>query len=489
MKCTGRQRTHHHVVENFGDRLRSEHDAKFSRAGPRAVGESKRAAHGVAAQHAGVTTHRGRGIAERGGGALGVERFDYRRDGRVEVRALVDANFSEIRVEDRDSIANHRHITADDQARVFSARITGPLRECSERAVEHVPRGGRDRTVPNSRQVALFRWCRLASERDGRKAGEMRIDDGGAARTAERVANRVGREITGFGCGADFVRVTAHRDPQLEAVGMQRLEFLEAAARNVRSVCQAGNSMLRDSAVNLVAREVALARKNPRRFASERFEFRERSHQLPARRARERSVGPPLDIRLTCIGWPLPQLGIAIRRRSLPTASTLLKKLFESAITLPERNSCPIRTVIDLVNAACRDSKIFARLGNRRNLMAADIVTALDVGDDFFRRRFTGQKECIGHSDQRHVASFARTRRAVGLRSEHCSSRARIQEAAENAALDMHHAAPARAFVVVAIVAVAVETRIGASRQQRRRDLLCPADCRVSERRNQLRPA
>ena len=165
----------------------------------------------------------------------------------------------------------------------------------------------------------------------------MRIDDGGAACAADRVAHRVGGEISGFERGADFVRIAAHRDAQLESVGMQRLEFLEAAAGNVRSVGQARDSMLRRRAINLVAREVLLARENPRRLAREGLEFGERAHQLPARRARERSVGPPLDIRLTCIGWPLPQLGIAISRRSLPTASTLVKKLFESAITLPER--------------------------------------------------------------------------------------------------------------------------------------------------------
>ena len=165
----------------------------------------------------------------------------------------------------------------------------------------------------------------------------MRIDDGGAACAAERVADGVGGEIAGFGCGADFVRIAAHRDPQLESVGMKRLELLEAAAGNVGGVVEAGDSMLGAGAINLVAREVLLARENPRRFAGEGLEVGERAHQLPASRARERSVGPPLDIRLTCIGWPLPQLGIAMSRRSLPTASTLVKKRFESAITLPER--------------------------------------------------------------------------------------------------------------------------------------------------------
>src|SRR5271154_6697795 len=171
----------------------------------------------------------------------------------------------------------------------------------------------------------------------------MRIDDGGTARAADRVAHRIGGEVAGLERGADFMRIAAHRDAQLESVGMQRLELLEAAARDVRGIAEPRDSIFGRGAVDLVARKVLLARKNPRRFAREGLELGARAHQLPASRARDRSVGPPLDIRLICIGWPLPQLGIAISRRSLPTASTLVKKLFESAITLPDRYRRPIR--------------------------------------------------------------------------------------------------------------------------------------------------
>src|ERR1019366_1086740 len=124
---------------------------------------------------------------------------------------------------------------------------------------------------------------------------------------------------------------------------MKRLELLEAAARNVRGVVEAGDSMLGAGAINLVAREVLLARENPRCFAGEGLEVGKRAHQLPASRARERIVGPPLEIRLTCIGFPWPRLVIAMSGRWLPTASTLVKKLFESAIKLPERYRRPIR--------------------------------------------------------------------------------------------------------------------------------------------------
>ena len=157
VKRAGRERSHHHVVENLGDRLRSQHDAIFSRRGPRAVRERERAADRVAAENARVAAHRGRGIADRAGSALGVKRFDDRGDGRVEVRAFVGADLGEIRVEDRDSIANHRHVAADDQAGVFCSGIRSALRECGERAVEHVPRGGGDRAVTHSRQIAFLR--------------------------------------------------------------------------------------------------------------------------------------------------------------------------------------------------------------------------------------------------------------------------------------------------------------------------------------------
>src|ERR1019366_4820064 len=159
VKSTGGERAHHQVVENFGDRLRSKHDAKFSRRGPSTVGEGKGAADGVAAQHAGGAAHRSGAIAERTGSTLGVERFDYRRDGGVEMRALVGPDFSEseIRIEDRDSIANHGYVATDDQTGVLDSRrakaiVGGPLRECSQSAVQHVPRGSSARAVPHSRQ-------------------------------------------------------------------------------------------------------------------------------------------------------------------------------------------------------------------------------------------------------------------------------------------------------------------------------------------------
>jgi hypothetical protein len=93
---TGRQRAHDHVIQNLGHRLRAKHNAELSRLGTHAVSERKCAADSLAAQHTSVATHCSRGIAKRGRSTFGVERFDYRGDRSVEVRALVGADFGEI---------------------------------------------------------------------------------------------------------------------------------------------------------------------------------------------------------------------------------------------------------------------------------------------------------------------------------------------------------------------------------------------------------
>ena len=81
--------------------------------------------------------------------------------------------------------------------------------------------------------------------------------------------------------------------------------------------------------------EAAIARAEKHNAKLNAIVFRDYDRALAV--ARERKVGPPLDMRFTCIGCPLPQFGIAISRRSLPAASISVKKRFESAITLPER--------------------------------------------------------------------------------------------------------------------------------------------------------
>ena len=57
----------------------------------------------------------------------------------------------------------------------------------------------------------------------------------------------------------------------------------------------------------------------------------------PVTRATLRMVGPPLPMRLACMGWPLPQLGMGKSWKSLPTASTRMKKSRLSDITPPSR--------------------------------------------------------------------------------------------------------------------------------------------------------
>src|SRR5271155_4584300 len=68
------------------------------------------------------------------------------------------------------------------------------------------------------------------------------------------------------------------------------------------------------------------------------------------------------------------------------------------------------------------------------------------------------------------MPGFARPRRTVEFDAEDCGGGARIQEAAEDAGLDMQLAARGRALVVVTIVAKAGERRIGTSPQYRRAD-------------------
>src|SRR5258708_39536694 len=102
--------------------------------------------------------------------------------------------------------------------------------------------------------------------------------------------------------------------------------------------------------------------------------------------------------------------------------------------------------------------------------MTADVVAVLNVGDYFFGRSLAGHQERVRHPNQRQMPSFARARGSVGLSAEQGGGRARIQKAAEHAAIYMHHAAPASAFVVVAIVPVAAEGRVRARGENRRAD-------------------
>src|SRR5579864_2151984 len=165
----------------------------------------------------------------------------------------------------------------------------------------------------------------------------MRIHQRRAARASECCSERLEAQISGLGRDADLPRVAAHHDSKREAVGHVRLQFLDAARGDVRRVRETRHTMLGGGAIDFEFRQVAFARQHCTRLADEVFQLQCRAHRSfypPPSRARERMVGPPLDMRLTCIGCPFPQLGIAISRRSLPTASTCMKKSLESAMTL-----------------------------------------------------------------------------------------------------------------------------------------------------------
>ncbi len=56
---------------------------------------------------------------------------------------------------------------------------------------------------------------------------------GGAPRARKRRAQCRDTKVAGLVRGPNFVRVAAHHDSQLEAVGVQGLQLLDAAARDV----------------------------------------------------------------------------------------------------------------------------------------------------------------------------------------------------------------------------------------------------------------
>src|SRR5208283_4447885 len=106
--------------------------------------------------------------------------------------------------------------------------------------------------------------------------------------------------------------------------------------------------------------------------------------------------------------------------------------------------------VIDFVDAPRLDAEVLSRFSNRWNLMTAYVVAVLDFADDFLRRSFTRQEKGVGHANQRYLIDLGGARRTVGHDAERGGRRARVHEAAKDAAIDVHHALSGRAFVIVA---------------------------------------
>src|SRR6266852_4501627 len=126
--------------------------------------------------------------------------------------------------------------------------------------------------------------------------------------------------------------------------------------------------------------------------------------------------------------------------------------------------------MFDFVHATRGNTKILARLGDRGDLTAAYVIAVIDLTDYPLRRGLARHEERVGRSNERHVPHLAGARRTVGLDAKGRGGRARVQEAAKYAAFDMNHPPSRSTLVVVQVVAVAVESRVRASPQERRAD-------------------
>src|SRR5689334_8652576 len=91
----------------------------------------------------------------------------------------------------------------------------------------------------------------------------------------------------------------------------------------------------------------------------------------------------------------------------------------------------------------------------------------LDVCNYLLGVILTRHKKRIRHPHQRNVPCVAGARRTVGLNAECSSGLPRIQKTTKNAALDMNDSASWRAFVIIAVMAVAIEPGVRARPQER----------------------
>ena len=156
--------------------------------------------------------------------------------------------------------------TALERADAGAHDLPGRLRQCA---------------VLGAHEVAWSRMCwrfvKLAWF--GWKSREMRIDDQRSPCARERLAHRFQAEVARGRGIAGLMRVTSHHDSDRETVGVKRLEFLEAARRNVRGVIDPGDAMLACRAIDLERRQILLARDQRRRVSRETLQFIERAHQ------------------------------------------------------------------------------------------------------------------------------------------------------------------------------------------------------------------
>src|SRR5262249_32543619 len=123
--------------------------------------------------------------------------------------------------------------------------------------------------------------------------------------------------------------------------------------------------------------------------------------------------------------------------------------------------------VLDLVDAPGRDAEVLAVLGGRRDGVAGDVVPVVDLADDGARVAITAGEDRVRHPDQRDHRGLGRLVMAVRRSAEERGRLAAVHEAAEDALGDVDHASRRRSLVIVAIVTVAGQARVGERRHQR----------------------
>src|SRR5271154_5954022 len=101
----------------------------------------------------------------------------------------------------------------------------------------------------------------------------MRIDNRRLVRARQYSADRVLAEVPGLVCGPDFVLIAAIDNADLKAVGRMRLQFLDAAAGDVRGVVQPRNAIVTARAINLELRNILVSRDEQGSLARETLQL------------------------------------------------------------------------------------------------------------------------------------------------------------------------------------------------------------------------
>ena len=143
----------------------------------------------------------------------------------------------------------------------------------------------------------------------------------------QRAVNGGWREIPGLASEADtraLVVGSCEDSPDPYPVRFEGFWLLDAVAGNLRRKVQPTGEVAGAGGEDLCFLHILDARDLLERSLNRCLEGGKRNH-TPVSRARLRMVGAPFPSRLVCMGWPFPQLGIGLSRKSRPTASTFIR--------------------------------------------------------------------------------------------------------------------------------------------------------------------